>query len=67
MVVNIIPTKRKLSKREAKTLKVFKQALKHLETEFGGRMCKDFMPSCPNCQHFQLVGFLKEYVCNLEY
>ena len=62
------PIKRKLTKKEAIELKVFKRALRYLKAPYwGGTPCKDFLPSCPNCRHFQLIGFIEEYIMSLEF
>lgn len=57
--------KRKLHPKEKKEVEAFKKALSYLTKDHSKQVCPDFMPGCPACQYWILVGMLRDHIATL--
>ena len=68
MTATTTQNKRKLTKKEAKEVTVFKQALKYLNSPYwGGKPCSEIVLGCPNCQMEILKSLIEEHIALIEY
>ena len=67
MATFTIRPKLKQSAKEKREIAVAKAFLKTITVGWAKQTCKEYMPGCPACDHWILVGMVQDYISTQEY